>query len=63
MVSMFIVADIFAIVVMELLPLLMQRHLHRHSASFVALVANRQAGIVALVVMVLLPSMHRRLCN
>jgi hypothetical protein len=62
MVSMFIVAGIFAIVVMESLPLLMQRRVCHHQASFVALVTCCQAGVVALVMMVLLPLMRRHLC-
>ncbi len=62
MVSTFIVTGIFAIVMMESLLLLMWRRLCCHQASVIALVAFCQAGIVALVVMALLPSMHRRLC-
>ncbi len=63
MVSLFIVAGVFAIVVMESLPLLMQRRLCHCQASIVSLVAHCQAGAVTLVVMALLPLMRRRLCH
>jgi hypothetical protein len=61
MVSMFIDAGIFAIVVMASLPLLMRRHLHRCQVIVVALIACCEAGVVALVVMALLPLMRRLL--
>jgi hypothetical protein len=63
MVSTFIVAGIFAIIVMESLPLLMQRRFCRPQASVVALVTCCHAGVVALVMMVLLQSMCRRICR
>jgi hypothetical protein len=63
MVSMFIVAGVFAIVVMESFLLLMQRVLCRLQASIITLVACHQAGIVALIVMTLLPSMRSHLCQ
>jgi hypothetical protein len=53
---------IVALVTMALLPLSMSRHLHRCQASVVALDPFCQAGIVALVVIVPLPLMHRHLC-
>jgi hypothetical protein len=55
-----------ALVTMALLLLLMCRHLCRCLTNVVALIACSQAGAIALVVMVLLPSMHRHLyccCN
>jgi hypothetical protein len=63
MVSTFIDAGIFAIIVMESLPSLMRRHLCRHQASIIALAACHQAGIVALVVMALSLLMRRCLHN
>jgi hypothetical protein len=62
-VSMFIVAGIFAIFVMESLLLLMQRRRHCCQARIITLVARCQADIVALIVMALLPSMCRRFCH
>jgi hypothetical protein len=66
MVSTFIDAGVFAIVVMASLPLLMRRCLCRRLVIVVAPIACRKAGVVALVVMASLPLMHRRLhhcCN
>jgi hypothetical protein len=54
---------IVALVTMELLPLLICRHLCHCQASVVTLVAHHQAGVVGLVMMSLLPSMHRHLCH
>jgi hypothetical protein len=59
MVGTFTVAGIFAIVVMESFPLLMQRHLCYCQASIITHVACCQAGIVTLVVIALLLLMHR----
>jgi hypothetical protein len=61
MVSTFIDAGVFAIVVMASLPSLMRRHLRCREVIVVALIARRKAGVVALVVMASLPLMHRRL--
>jgi hypothetical protein len=63
MVSTIIDAGIFAIVVMAPLLSLMSRRLCCRQASIVALVACCQAGVVALIVMALLPLMHKRLCH
>ncbi len=65
---------IVALITMVLLPLLMRRHLcccqtslvalvAHHWADIVTLIACHQAGIVALVVIVSLSSMRRRLCH
>jgi hypothetical protein len=48
---------------MASLPLLKSRRLHHCQASFAAFVAYHQAGIVAPVVIALLPSMRRHLCH
>jgi hypothetical protein len=61
MVSMFIDAGVFAIIMMASLPLLMRRHLCRCQVIVIALIAHRKAGIVALIVMALLPLMRRHL--
>jgi hypothetical protein len=50
MVSTFIDAGVFAIVVMASLPLLMRRGLRRRRVIVVALIARRKAGVVALIV-------------
>ncbi len=63
MVSLFIITGVFAIVVMESLPSFMQKCLHSFQASVVTLVTCCQAGIVALVLIVLPLSMRRRLCH
>ncbi len=64
-VSRFIDVGVFAIVVMTSLLSLMRSCLQRCQASIVALVACCKAGTVvaALVMMVLLPSLCRRLCH
>jgi hypothetical protein len=59
MVSTFIDAGVFAIVVMASLPSLMHRRLRHHRVIVVALIARCKAGVVALVVMASLPLMHR----
>jgi hypothetical protein len=61
MVSTFIDAGAFAIVVMASLPSLMRRHLRSRQVIVVALIARHKAGVVALVVMVSLPLMRRHL--
>jgi hypothetical protein len=61
MVSTFIDAGVFAIVVMASLPSLMRRGLRRRQVIVIALIARRKAGVVALVVMASLPLMRRRL--
>jgi hypothetical protein len=61
MVSTFIDAGVFAIVVMASLPSLMRRGLRRRRVIVIALIARRKAGVVALVVMASLPLMRRRL--
>jgi hypothetical protein len=53
---------IVALVMMALSPLSMRRHLCYCQTSAAALVAHHSAGIVALVVMALLPLIHRHLC-
>jgi hypothetical protein len=66
MVSIFIDAGVFAIVVMASLPSLMRRRLRRCQVIIIALIAHRKAGIVALVVTASLPLMRRHLhrcCN
>jgi hypothetical protein len=66
MVSTFIDAGIFAIIMMASLPSLMRRRLHHCQVIIVALIACCKAGIIALVVMASLPLMRRRLhrcCN
>ncbi len=63
MVSVFIDAGVFAIIVMASLPSLMHRRLCCHQASIVALIACCKAGVIALVMMVLLPLMRRHLCH
>jgi hypothetical protein len=66
MVSTFIDAGVFAIVVMASLPSMMCRRLCRRQVIVVAIIARRKAGVVALVVMASLPLMRRRLhrcCN
>jgi hypothetical protein len=66
MVSTFIDAGVFAIVVMASLPSMMRRCLRRCQVIIVALITRRKAGVVTLVVMALLPLMRRRLhrcCN
>jgi hypothetical protein len=61
MVSTFMDAGVFAIVVMVSLPSLMRRRLCRYQVILVALIARCKAGIVALIVMALLPLMRRHL--
>jgi hypothetical protein len=61
MVSTFINAGVFAIIMMASLPLLMRRRLRHRQVIVVALIACRKAGIVALAVMALLPLMSRHL--
>ncbi len=51
------------LIMMALLPLSMRRHLCNCWTSIVALIARCWAGVVALVPMVLLPSMRKRLCH
>jgi hypothetical protein len=66
MVSTFIDAGIFAIVVMTSLPSMMRKRLRCRQVIVVALIARRKAGVVALIVMASLPLMRRRLhrcCN
>ncbi len=53
---------IVALVTMALSPLSMRRRLCHCGASVIALVACCQAGIVALITIVLFPSMHLHLC-
>jgi hypothetical protein len=61
MVSTFIDAGIFAIVVMVSLLLLMRRRLRHCQVIVVALITCHKAGIVALFMMALLPLMCRHL--
>ncbi len=61
MVSTFIDAGIFAIIVMASLPSLMRRGLRRHQVIIVALIARRKAGVVALIMKTSLPLMRRHL--
>jgi hypothetical protein len=66
MVSTFIDAGVFAIVVMASLPSLMHRGLRRCQVIVIAIIAHRKAGVVALVMMASLPLMRRHLhhcCN
>jgi hypothetical protein len=52
-----------ALITMALLPLLMCRRLCCCQADTIALIACRQASVIALVVLVLLPSMRLHLCG
>jgi hypothetical protein len=61
MVSTFIDAGVFAIIVMTSLPSMMRRRLRRRRVIVVALIARRKAGVVALAVMASLPLMRRHL--
>jgi hypothetical protein len=61
MVSTFIDAGIFAIVVMVSLPSMMHRRFRCCQVIVIALIACRKAGIIALVVMASLPLMRRHL--
>ncbi len=61
MVSTFIDAGVFDIVVMASLPSLLRRRLRRRQVIVVTLIARRKAGVVTLLMMVSLPVMHRRL--
>ncbi len=61
MVSTFVDAGVFTIIMMAPLPLLMRRRLCHCQVIVIALITRRKAGVVALVVMPLLPLMRRRL--
>jgi hypothetical protein len=61
MVSTFIDAGIFAIVVMASLPLLICRRLRCCQIIIIVLIACHKAGVATLVVMASLPLMRRRL--
>jgi hypothetical protein len=61
MVCRFIDVGVFAIIVMASLPSLIRRRLNHCQVIVIALIACHKAGIVALVMMALLPLMRRHL--